>query len=355
VDTSSGAAVVSSIDNSNFGKFSQSIPVIIGARYIATFTVSGTMAFVSGNVGISANFNLGTYSQTFVANASPSTLSFQVAGNSGTTTVDNISVKLADADRSVANRGLIVNGTITRSPVAEGAELVGYSGFSYTNYLEQPYNSALDFGTGDFCYMGWLSDFDNWRTVVWRGTDTATSFVIDPAGTTSDARINLGGSQFMTLCPHWTNEWRHMAVLRSSGVVSIYVNGILQSSFAAANNNLSLSDATLGFGEQSAISGSGIYSQGQLALWRISATAPTPDQIAKIYADEKRLFQPGAKCTLYGTSDAVTALAHDPKTNLLHVGTSQGRSVFDGLLRVANTETPVTTAISAVNGMIAEQ
>jgi len=67
------------------------------------------------------------------------------------------------------------------------------------------------------------------------------------------------------------------------------------------------------------------------------------------------MFMPGAQCTLFGTSDAVTALAHDPKTNLLHVGTNQGRSVFDGLVRVANTETPVTTAISAVGGMIAEQ
>ena len=92
-----------------------------------------------------------------------------------------------------------------------------------------------------------------------------------------------------------------------------------------------------------------------MALWRISATAPTPAQIAKIYEDERKLFQPGAQCTLYGTSDAVTALAHDPKTNLLHVGTSQGRSVFDGLQRVANTETPVGTAISAVNGLIVEE
>ena len=94
---------------------------------------------------------------------------------------------------------------------------------------------------------------------------------------------------------------------------------------------------------------------GKMALWRVSATAPNPDQIAKIYEDERKLFMPGAQCTLYGNSDAVTALAHDPKTNLLHVGTSAGRSTFDGLQRVANTETPLGTAISAVNGLIAEQ
>ena len=92
-----------------------------------------------------------------------------------------------------------------------------------------------------------------------------------------------------------------------------------------------------------------------LSLFRIAETIPSPDQIAKIYEDERKLFMPGAACTLFGTSDAVTALAHDPKTNLLHVGTAAGRSTFDGLQRVANTTTPVGTAISAVNGLIAEQ
>jgi len=52
--------------------------------------------------------------------------------------IDNISVKLADADRSVNNNGLIVNGTVTRTPVATGADLVAYSGFSSSNYLEMP-------------------------------------------------------------------------------------------------------------------------------------------------------------------------------------------------------------------------
>ena len=33
---------------------------------------------------------------------------------------------------------------------------MGYSGFSSSNYLEQPYNSDLDFGTGDFSVMAWV-------------------------------------------------------------------------------------------------------------------------------------------------------------------------------------------------------
>jgi len=74
-----------------------------------------------------------------------------------------------------------------------------------------------------------------------------------------------------------------------------------------------------------------------------------------MYEDEKVLFQENAKATLYGSSDAVTALAYDDTTNLLHVGTSAGRSEFQGLRRINNTTTAVTTAISASNGLVTEQ
>ena len=60
-----------------------------------------------------------------------------------------------------------------------------------------------------------------------------------------------------------------------------------------------------------------------------------------------------AKATLYGSSDAVTALAYDDSLNLLYAGTSSGRSEFQGLRRINNTTTAVTTAISASNGLIA--
>jgi hypothetical protein len=96
-------------------------------------------------------------------------------------------------------------------------------------------------------------------------------------------------------------------------------------------------------------------SDGGISLFRISATAPYPAQIAKIYNDEKFLFQAGAQSTLYGTSDAVTALAHDDATGILSVGTSAGRSDFQGLRRVENTTDAITAAISASNGLVAEE
>ena len=44
---------------------------------------------------------------------------YRVGVHTGTLEIDNVSVKLADADRSVNNNGLIVNGTVTRTFVDE--------------------------------------------------------------------------------------------------------------------------------------------------------------------------------------------------------------------------------------------
>ena len=94
---------------------------------------------------------------------------------------------------------------------------------------------------------------------------------------------------------------------------------------------------------------------GSLSLVRISKSVPSAAQIKEMYEDEKHLFVDNAKATLYGSSDAVTALAYDDTTELLHVGTSAGRSEFQGLRRINNTTTAVTTAISASNDLVAEQ
>jgi len=97
------------------------------------------------------------------------------------------------------------------------------------------------------------------------------------------------------------------------------------------------------------------YGIGEIANVRISASAPSAEQFEKMYQDEKFIYQENAKATLYGSSDTVTSLAYDDTTNLLHVGTSAGRSEFQGLRRINNTTTAVTTAISASNGLVTEQ
>jgi len=254
----------------------------------------------------------------------------------------------ATADRSVNNNPLTQNGTITAAPVETGADLVAYSGFSGSNYLEQPYNSDLDFGTGDFCVMGWVKyDGGGTQTLIGGGASKLQVFLGSSGAILG--RVGGGGNTLTVSNAIPSGVWSYFAYLRSSGVTYMYVNGALVGSVA---NTQSASDATA----TTKVGTDGIFhASSTIALLRISATAPTADQIAKIYNDEKVLFQENAKATLTGSSDAVTALAHDPDTNLLHVGTSGGRSVFYGLRRVNETATAVTTAISAVAGLIVEQ
>ena len=161
---------------------------------------------------------------------------------------------------------------------------------------------------------------------------------------------NVGASVTGTV-NYGDNMWHHFCVVYTgSSDISIYVDGILHKTGTTTLVTSSSPDVKIGINQ-----GLGSYSfDGSIALSRISATAPSPEQIAKIYEDEKVLFQENAKATLYGTSDAVTALAHDDTTDLLHVGTSAGRSVFQGLRRVDNTTTAVGAAISASNGLVAE-
>ena len=51
---------------------------------------------------------------------------------------------------------MTIHGTVTKSAVATGADLVGYSGFSASNHLAQPYNSDLDFGSGSYSVVAWF-------------------------------------------------------------------------------------------------------------------------------------------------------------------------------------------------------
>ena len=153
--------------------------------------------------------------------------------------------------------------------------------------------------------------------------------------------INDGSWHFVTFINHPTSR-------------TIYVDGVLDSTIQVSSYTTT-SDSQFRSGVWKSAGGSisNVFI-GNHALQRLSATIPTAEQIAKIYNDEKHLFQENAKATLYGTSDAVTALAYDDDTELLHAGTSAGRSVFQGLRRVENTTDAVGSAISASNGLVAE-
>ena len=270
---------------------------------------------------------------------------------------DNVVVTEVDEDRSVNAHGLHSFGTVTKTPVATGAELVAYSGFSASNYLQQSNNTDYSFGTGDFYVMTWVYPL---------GTSSLYDFMLELNDASTSNRFFLIRNPNGRVYVPWNtdvtgselplNKWSCVVAQRKSGTGEIYINGeFILSNAWTSNNNLTQTGGTY-IGVYPTGGSSIQYPlDGKLSLMRIGAGAISPEQIKKIYEDEKVLFHENAKATLYGSSDAVTALAYDEVTDQLHVGTSAGRSDFQGLRRINNTTTAVTTAISAHDEFIIEQ
>tara|TARA_B100001250_G_C19467922_1_gene643150 strand:- start:24 stop:686 length:663 start_codon:yes stop_codon:yes gene_type:complete len=152
------------------------------------------------------------------------------------------------------------------------------------------------------------------------------------------------------------DTWYHFVCVRRGREYITYLNGEVEAT-ATAGGAIDLSNGNITIIGGRPQPGSGNYcTTTKVALIRPSMWSTiSSEQVKKMYNDEKKLFEPNAKCTLYGSSDAVTALAHDDATDTLHVGTSSGRSEFVGLNRINNTTTAVTTAISVSNELVAEQ
>ena len=347
-------------------KLSVSYTVTFGGAGTLTLDDDGAGAGVGGVTNILQSTASGSETQkvsTIYTKTASDRIRFIRTGG-GNFTIDDLVVKILPVDdRSVNNDGLAVYGTITKDVVAPGADLVYYGGFSDSNYLYQPYNSDLDFGTGDLYIMFWMKNTQNdaYDDLIHRRAHNGSSY------TGNGWYAQMGNDQNITLKDSATGAsrgaidadsselaWQHICFVRRDNITYSYKNGILQRNTYAWTENLDNSSAVLTIG-RGTISGSGDSDKTFLALVRIGADAPTEEQIKKIYYDEKGLYSDNAKCTLYGTSDTVTALAYDDSNTILHAGTSSGRSEFQGLNRINNTTTAVTTAISASNGFVAEQ
>jgi len=314
----------------------------------STYSGSGVLIDIgsqSGNIR-GGQFNSGSNTTLYIQG-------WQVSGTA--TQITSLVVqKVSERDRSVNNKGLQVFGTITKEPVATGAELVSYSGISDSNYLISPPGS-VSIGTNDFCVSFWYkrSTGDEINVFFDYVDGTADGFRIVPGNTVNDIYLVNGDFTTWVAFPGKARpgKWTQTTVVRNYGTdIKVYQDGDFvgtTSTFASTNYNVG--------GVVRVSGGAGTNISTCISLLRISASAPSEEQIRKMYEDEKHLFVENAKASLYGSSDAVTALAFDNATNLIHVGTSAGRSEFQGLSRINNTTTAVTTAISASNGLVTEQ
>ena len=241
---------------------------------------------------------------------------------------------------------------------------MSYSNFTASNYLQQTLNWTI--GTDDFTFAFWINPVESPSsyfhaisigTESTSGQSSGSGIVLKlnaQPGSTPYFYTGAGGasqSTYDTTKQLHENEWNQIVCGRKNGDFYIYING--EHSITGNNNTFNISDQVLMIGKGAGLNE--FVPDNKIALVRISKTSPSPDQIKKMYEEEKHLFQENAKVTLYGTSDAVKAIAYDDAKDLLHVGTSDGRSVFQGLRRIDNTTDAISEAISASNGLVAEE
>ena len=86
-------------------------------------------------------------------------LRIYVGNTTATVSVSSVLIRPAVIDRSRKNGVALITGSLTKalsSPSASN-QLVAYSGFSASNYLQEPYSADLDFGTGEWNVSAWVN------------------------------------------------------------------------------------------------------------------------------------------------------------------------------------------------------
>ncbi|MCM8736016.1 LamG domain-containing protein [Azospirillum sp. A1-3] len=348
----SGGEIAVTAPAGTYGSAGQTISgLVVGQTYVVTASArkgtagSARLMVQAGAVGGTTLVDVNTTSATSAPltgsfTATPTSVGISLLTMDGGTTAyfDNISVRLATPDRSYKAKGLIVNGTLQRN-AANGGDVVVWSGFSTSNYLEQPYNADLDFGTGDFWFRwsGKITSTPTQCTLVSRDSATTGArfqLYLNAAGLprffVSDGTNSANAAGTSSLADGNT----HIIECEKRGsTLELWVDGVLTATASAASvGSLSNAVATLRIGIDQ--QGANPATNAAACMVRISAYAPTAAQIAKMYADERGLFDSGAKAFLGGTSSSVQALSYDDATGKLAVGTGDGVSVFAGLRRV---------------------
>ena len=273
-----------------------------------------------------------------------------ISSGSTATIIDSIRVDTVSNDRSVAGNHPVVNGTLTRTAVATGAELAAYGGFSATNYLETG-ASAITLGTGDFCFSAWAYYGAIGGSIIQEtlfSVQGTNELNFEKQSGSTGVRVSqsgrfLGASSVNLLVP---NAWNHVVFVRSGSTGYYYINGVLAGTTTMPSYDGALTNGTIRIGNRA--DGNAFHRQ-QIALARAGLTAPTPQQIRDMYEAERQLFQANAKCLL--PADSVSALAYDDSTDLLHVATTSGMARLKDLL-VVDKDAIVVTGIDARSGIV---
>jgi len=137
------------------------------------------------------------------------------------------------------------NAQVATNPVKYGSGSMYFDGSG--DYLVMPQSPTLSVGSGNFTYEMWLFPTDITDTCVFdtrttNNTTTGFAFLINASSFLS---VYTSSSILTCTTPLASSVWQHVAVVRSNGILYVYLNGVSVGSAAFTNN---LTDKTFKLG-----------------------------------------------------------------------------------------------------------
>jgi hypothetical protein len=196
--------------------------------------VTGSNSYWSGNI---SNLRVVKGSAVYTSAFTPSTT--PLTAISGTSLLTCQSNRFADASSNAFSLTIVGTPSIQRfSPFANATAYnpATTSGSAYfdgiNDYLEAGPNAALGFGTGDFTVEAWIYPIPSGTTMVVADiTLNIATFYVQ----TNTLRFydGTGYNSGLTVTPQ---AWSHVAWVRSSGSLKMYVNGVGSSAVSITTN-----------------------------------------------------------------------------------------------------------------------
>ena len=269
------------------------------------------------------------------------------AYNTGFVPTNNKGAWLANsntADRSGNSNTLTNNGTV---PTATVGELTVYGPFSTSNYLSRASDADYDvLGTGNIYMSCWFETASAVANEVMMSISNSGGSIrcsMTFAGATGGIGWEIQGATATgtlnsSLLGLDNGRWHKCDLVQISSTERyIYVDGELTGVAAgsettdvgslSSSGNLPFAIGRLG--GSSGQAGTSV----QLALARLSTTAPSATQIQQMYDAEKGMFVADSECLLQsGSTDAVLDVDVDPLSNKVIVTQTDAITIFDGLV-----------------------
>jgi hypothetical protein len=190
--------------------------------------------------------------------------------------------------------------------------------------------SDLTFGTGDFSVvMDWYltsASQDNWAIAK----NPALDFSVGVNATTGTLRLWIGGTLSSSNQTAIGSDWKKIAVIRTSGVLSAYINGVAVSlTETAAAGSIDSGSLFIGSWVDSSF-----FWGGQMSNIRVFNTALTAAQVADLYNNPEKVVPTGVANTALKLwlpmQEGAGTTAYDGSGNGNH-GTISGATYVHGI------------------------